>query len=257
MKTIILCGGKGTRLREETEHKPKPMVRVGSMPILVHIMKIYAHYGFKDFVLCLGYKGDMIKEYFLTLSDYSQDFSYDFSNGKVTYLGDHHAIDFNITFAETGASTLSGERVLTAASKYVEDEQFMVTYGDGVSDINIEALLNFHNQHPNDRVGTISGVHPSTKYGKLSFDDSGKIISFEEKPQLQDYINGGFMVFEKSALEYMQEGEMLEDALQRMTEAGKLNMYQHNGFWDSMDTYKDFKVLNEMWNNNPAWKIWD
>lgn len=257
MKTIILCGGKGTRLREETEYKPKPMVSVGGVPILVHIMKIYAHYGFKEFILCLGYKGDVIKDYFLTLSKYEQDFEYDFATDEINYLGDHHDIDFKITFAETGESTLSGERVLKAASKYVDEDQFMVTYGDGVSNVDISKLVEFHNQRNKDIQGTITGVHPSTKYGQLKFNDKFKINTFQEKPQLQDYINGGFMVFEKEALKHMKKGEMLEDALARMTKLGKLNAFIHEGFWHSMDTYKDFKELNSMWEDNPQWKIWD
>jgi glucose-1-phosphate cytidylyltransferase len=257
MKTIILCGGKGTRLREETEYKPKPMVRIGGMPILLHIMKIYAYYGYKDFVLCLGYKGDAIKEYFLTLSDYSQDFAYDFSNDKINYLGGHHGIDYKITFVNTGEDTLSGERVKIAASKYAKDDQFMVTYGDGLSNVDIKKLVNFHNSHNKESAGTITGVHPSSKYGLLKFDSNNKILKFEEKPQLQDYINGGFMIFEKSALKYIKEGEMLEDSLKRMTEAGKLNINVHDDFWHSMDTYKDFEDLNKLWKNNPKWKVWD
>lgn len=257
MKVLILCGGKGTRLREETEYKPKPMVTIGDAPILLHIMKGYAHYGFKEFVLCLGYKADSIKNYFLTLSDYSKDFEYDFEKNKVSYLSEHHKIDYKITFADTGEDTLSGERILIAASKYVGDEQFMVTYGDGVSDVNITELLENHNQQRTNRVATISGVHPSTKYGLLNFDETGKVQKFQEKPQLHDYINGGFMVFEKNALEHLREGEMLEDGLARMTQVGKLGVYKHDGFWHSMDTYKDVQDLNAMWKNNPAWKIWD
>lgn len=257
MKVLILCGGKGTRLREETEYKPKPMVTIGDTPILMHIMKMYAHYGFKDFVLCLGYKADTIKNYFLTLSDYSKDFEYDFSKNKVTYLSERHKVDYKITFADTGENTLSGERVMMAASKYVPDEQFMVTYGDGVSNVNIIELIEFHNQHRQQRVATISGVHPSTKYGLLQFDDNGLVNKFQEKPQLHDYINGGFMVMEKSALEHLREGEMLEDGLARMTTAGVLGVYKHDGFWHSMDTYKDYQDLNQLWNNNPVWKVWD
>lgn len=257
MKVLILCGGKGTRLREETEYKPKPMVTVGDAPILLHIMKIYAHYGFKDFVLCLGYKGDMIKEYFLTLSDYSKDFEYDFANGQVNYLSEQHKVDYKITFVDTGEDTLSGERVLIAASKYVTDDQFMVTYGDGVSNVDIVQLIEFHNRYRDQRPATISGVHPSTKYGLLHFMDDGRVTKFQEKPQLQDYINGGFMVFEKSALEYLRAGEMLEESLARMTEAEKLGVYTHDGFWHSMDTFKDYQDLNAMWKNDPQWKIWD
>lgn len=256
MKTFILCGGKGTRLREETEYKPKPMVDVGGLPIVVHIMKLYAHYGFKDFVLCLGYKGDVIKDYFLNLSKYEKDFSFDFSTGEVEYLSEHHDLDYKITFAETGENTLSGERVLIAAQKYATEDQFMVTYGDGVSDVDIKVLVEFHTQQPTDSLGTITGVHPSTKYGKLDFNDQNVLTSFQEKPQLEEYINGGFMVFQKTALEHLQPGEMLEDALKRMTDLGKLNVYLHKGFWHSMDTYKDYKDLNEMWENNPAWKVW-
>ncbi|MBU0671005.1 glucose-1-phosphate cytidylyltransferase [Patescibacteria group bacterium] len=257
MKTIILCGGKGTRLQEETEYKPKPMIAIGGVPILVHIMKIYAYYGHKEFILCLGYKADVIKDYFLTLSNYSQDFEYDFSNDEIKYLSGHHGIDYKITFANTGEEALSGERIKIVGEKYINDEQFMVTYGDGVSNVDVQKLIEFHNQHNQDSVGTITGVHPSTKYGLLKYDENFKINKFEEKPQLQEYINGGFMIFENSALEYVRDGEMFEDALQRMTEAGKLNINIHDDFWHSMDTYKDYKDLNKLWKENPKWKVWE
>lgn len=250
MKTIILCGGKGTRLREETEFKPKPMVEIGELPILVHIMKIYSFYGHKEFILCLGYKGEAIKEYFLNLSKFANDFVLDLGTDSISYLNCYHAFDFKITFVETGEDTQSGERV-RMASKYISDEEFMVTYGDGVSDIDINELIRFHQAQAKKygTLTTISAVHPSSKYGKIFADKRNVIKKFDEKPILNDYINGGFMVMNKHALKYIKDGDMLEDALQKITGKEKLSQFRHDGFWHSMDTMKDVIDLNKMWNS--------
>ncbi len=248
MQTIILCGGKGTRLKEETEFKPKPMVKIGDLPILVHIMKFYAFHGHKDFILCLGYRGDVIKEYFLNLSKFTNDFHLDLSKNTVEYLNCFHDFDFRITFVETGEDTQSGERVKIAA-KYIKEEEFMVTYGDGLSNIDIPKLIKFHQMQVKklSTLATISAVHPSSKYGKIYFDKNNIIERFDEKPVLEDFINGGFMVFEKKALKYITAGDMLEDGLQKMTKKRKLSQFCHDGFWHSMDTMKDVIDLNKMW----------
>lgn len=258
MKTIILCGGRGTRLNEETEFKPKPIVKIGEYPILLHIMNIYAHYGHREFILALGYKGDMIKDYFLTLSRYSDDFEFDMKTGKVTPLNKHEVHDYKITFVETGLDTLTGGRVLQAV-KYIDDEQFMVTYGDGVSTININKLIDFHKnqEKEHDTYATISAVHPASKYGRITFgDDSSLVNVFEEKkPILDDYINGGFQVFNKKALPYLQENDMLEDGLMRLVADKRLSMYKHDGFWHCMDTMKDYKDLNNLWETTKPWAL--
>ncbi len=248
MKTVILCGGKGTRLKEETEFKPKPMVKIGELPILVHIMKIYAFYGHKEFILCLGYRGDVIKEYFLNLSKFTNDFRLDLATGNVEYLNCYHDLDFRITFVETGEDTQSGERV-KIASQYIEDDEFMVTYGDGVSNIDIPKLIKFHQSQTKKHgiLATISAVHPSSKYGKIYADKNNILERFDEKPVLDDYINGGFMVLNRGALKFLKDGDMLEDGLQKMTKKGRLSQFCHDGFWHSMDTMKDVIDLNKMW----------
>lgn len=254
MKTIILCGGKGTRLREETEFRPKPMVTIGGMPILLHIMNIYASHGFKDFVLCLGYKGDMIREYFLNLANFSNDLELNLSTGQIRHLNNVAARDYTVSFVETGADTESGERVKIAA-KYVADDQFLVTYGDGVSSVDITSLIAYHqNQiHQHQTVATITGTHPSSKYGQVVTDERNVLTHFDEKPTLEGYINAGFMVFNQDALNYLQAGETLEQGLQRMTGAGKLSMFRHEGFWHGMDTMKDVQYLNHIWAEQKPW----
>ncbi|OGI22341.1 MAG: hypothetical protein A2808_01090 [Candidatus Moranbacteria bacterium RIFCSPHIGHO2_01_FULL_55_24] len=259
MKTVILCGGKGTRLREETEFKPKPMVEIGDLPILVHIMRFYAEQGFNEFVLCLGYKGDVIKDYFLNLSKFVNDFHLDLKTNSIEYLNNGHNFDFKITFVETGEDTQSGERV-KMASKYIPEEEFMVTYGDGVSDIDIRKLIQFHKKQKQKHgtVTTLSAVHPSSKYGKIYADKNNVLEKFDEKPVLADYINGGFMVMEKAALKYIKDGDMLEDGLQKMTKKHKLSQYCHSGFWHSMDTMKDVMDLNKMWESGKRpWALWE
>jgi glucose-1-phosphate cytidylyltransferase len=257
MKTIILCGGQGTRLREETEFKPKPMVSIGNMPILMHIMMTYAHYGHKDFVLCLGYKSEMIKNYFLNLRGFTNDFSLDLSSQEIKYLNRSNNFDFKITFVETGVDTPSGDRI-KMATKYIEDDDFMITYGDGVSNIDINKLINYHREQTNKHniLATISAVRPSSKYGKILFNEHNIVEQFSEKPVLDDYINGGFMVFNKEALNYINDGDMLEDSLIRKTQNQKLGLYKHDGFWHSMDTYKDVVDLNNLWNKSKPWAVW-
>ncbi len=229
MKTIILCGGKGTRMREETEFKPKPMVMVGYKPMLWHIMKIYAHYGYNHFIFALGYKGEKIRHYLWGLDN------------------------FNIIFGDTGEETPHGERVLML-KKHIKEDNFMVTYGDGVADINIKDLVKFHKEK--DAIVTISGVHTTSRWGLTKIDKDGYVIEFNQKPLLSDYINGGFMVFKKEFFDYLQTGDMIEHAIARLIDDKQVALYKHEGFWFGMDTYKDYKLLNKMWEENPKWKIW-
>lgn len=260
MKVVILCGGQGTRLREETEYRPKPLVSVGEMPILWHIMKTYSYYGFNDFILCLGYKGDMIKDYFLKFEDLSNDFTLNLRSKDQRIL--HHSKsnleDWNITFVNTGQKSQTGSRV-AKIKRFIEgDEEFFLTYGDGVSDVNIKELLAFHKKE--DRVATMTGVRPPSKFGEIAT-EGNKVISFNEKPTISDgFINGGFFVFKRELFDYISEDEecILERApLETLVKEGRLAMRPHTGFWHCMDTYRDNLLLNEMWENGQApWKIW-
>jgi len=258
MKVIILCGGVGTRLKEETEYKPKPMVYVGNKPILWHIMKTYSHYGYNDFILALGYKADYIKDFFLNQKAFTSDFVLDTATHKTKFfLEARHEIDnFKITFVDTGIDTLPGERILRC-KKYIpeKDRDFMVTYGDGVSDIRIDRLVAFHKLQKT--IGTITGVHPRSKYGLIEIDKKNRVTKFIEKPVLNDWINGGFMIFKKEAFNYIKPGEMEHELLKRISLKKELSIYHHDGFWFCMDTYKEVEDLNLMWKNNQAkWKVW-
>ena len=252
-----MCGGTGTRLREETEFKPKPMVEVGGKPILWHIMKIYAAFGHRKFLLALGYKGDYVNDYFLKQKYYEQDFELHTGGGKDIHFlgnGENNQEDFHITCAETGLETPHGERVLLL-EKYLKDhELFMVTYGDGVADINIEKLVAFHKEK--GKIATITGVHPVSRWGLVNVNDNSLVTAFEQKPMLFDYVNGGFMVFDKRIFDYLKPGDMIEDALTRLIPDQQVALYKHEGFWYGMDTYKDYLFLNELWEKDPKWKIW-
>jgi len=251
---VILCGGKGTRLKEETEYRPKPMVHIGDRPILWHIMKIYAHFGYDRFVLALGYKGEMVKEHFLLRKWLTSDFTMGIKSGEVTATHENGSQDdFHVTFADTGEETKTGER-LKMVERYILGERFMVTYGDGVADINVDDLVAFHERQ--GTVGTIAGVHPTSKYGLVGVDERSRVTSFEQKPVLSDFVNGGFMVFTRRIFQYLKPNQMIEEALADLIRDRELSLYQHNGFWHSMDTHKDFEDLNRMWANEPRWRIW-
>jgi len=259
MKVIILCGGTGTRLKEETEYKPKPMVYIGNKPIIWHIMKIYVHYGFNEFILALGYKADYIKDFFLNQKAFTSDFTLYTKNHKTKFhLDSRSEIDnFRITFVDTGLETLPGERILRC-QKYIpkEDKYFMVTYGDGVSDLNISKLVKFHQRQKT--IGTITGTHPRSKFGMIKMGKHDLISDFSEKPVFNDWINGGFMVFDKRVFKYIKPGETEHPALKRLAKEKQLSLYKHKGFWFCMDTYKEVEVLNELWSTKEhPWKIWE
>lgn len=257
MKTVILCGGIGYRLKEETEFKPKPMVQIGGKPILWHIMKIYSYYGFNDFIIALGYKGDYIKQYFLNQKHYSHNFTLHTQTGytKIYKNDGNLSDDFKITFVDTGEETLPGERILRIKD-YIpkEDKNFMVTYGDGVSNVNLKDLMQFHKKQ--NTIGTVTGVHPRSKYGLLKIEKDNIAESFTEKPVLKERTNGGFMVFKKSFFNYLRTGELEHDALKRLVNKKQLSVFMHDGFWHSMDTYPDVENLNKLWETDPQWKIW-
>lgn len=254
MKTIILCGGTGYRLKEETEFKPKPMVEIGGKPILWHVMKIYAHFGFRDFIIALGYKGNMIKDYFANKKFYDGDFTLNTFSHKIRHHRQENNDNFKITFVNTGLESLTGERV-RRVQKYIKEKYFMLTYGDGLTDINIGNLIKFHKNH--GKIGTVSGVFPMLKFGGFDFSpDTGIISNFEKKAKIRHRINGGFMIFKKSVFKYIKPDSMIEDVFPTLIDKKQLMLFDHSGFFHAMDTYQDMQDLNEMWQHNPAWKIW-
>ena len=259
MKVVILCGGKGTRLHEETEFRPKPLVQVGGMPILWHIMKIYSHFGYKEFILCLGYKGYMIKEYFLNFEYMSNDFTLDLRS-KTDKIGlcNHSSLeDWKITFADTGLNTQTGGRI-SMIEKYVNaDEDFFLTYGDCVSNVNINELYAFHKMK--NKTVTMTGVHPPSFFGIVTH-ENGIVTSFKEKPQDESTVNGGFFVCNRKVFDYLSDDPALifeEESLCNMVEDKEIALFNHRDFWHQMDTQKHCNALNEMWDKgNAPWKIW-
>lgn len=253
IKTIILCGGKGTRLREETEFKPKPMVEIGGKPMLWHIMKIYAHYGYNEFILSLGYKGEMIRDYFLNQRAFLNDFTLDVSKNKIDFHN-NHCDDFKITFVETGLESQTGKRILRV-KKYITEDEFMLTYGDGVSDIDINKLIDFHRKQKT--IGTLTGAHPYSKYGLIKIGEKRNlVINFEQKPLMYDYASVGFMIFNKKAFDYFDEGPM-ENGLLKLAKESQLSVYRHEGFWKGMDTYREMEELNNLWETTRPWAVWE
>jgi glucose-1-phosphate cytidylyltransferase len=256
LKVVILCGGKGTRLREETEFKPKPLVDVGGMPIIWHIMKIYSHYGHKEFILPLGYKGDMIKEFFMDLNWRTTDFSLDVKQRKVTLHKNNSHEDWTIHFVDTGLESRTALR-LKKVQHLIDGEEFLLTYGDGVSDINIKELIDYHRKER--RIGTITGVKVSSRFGVMNTKGS-QLIDFEEKPEAPNFINGGFMVFSPEVFDILTDEDlMLEEEkgpIKKLASKGEISVYHHSGFWFAVDTYRDYLKLNEQWTTNPVWKVW-
>ena len=256
MKTVILCGGKGTRMREETEYKPKPLVEIGGMPILWHIMKIYSHFGFNDFLLCLGYKGNLIKEYFLNLEWFANDFTLHLGNGKGERVNHAHSMEnWNITFANTGEETDTGGRV-NKIEKYTDGDAFFLTYGDGLANISITDLLASHQS--TGKIATVTGTKPSFRFGVLEMGDSGRVESFAEKPTTDGLINGGFFVLEHGIFDYLTDNCNFErDILPKLAKDGELAVYEHKGFWEALDTYKEVEQINKQWNmNKRPWIVW-
>ena len=257
-KVVILCGGLGTRLKEETEYRPKPMVEIGGKPILWHIMKIYAHHGFKDFILCLGYKGELIKQHFLNYDVLNNDFTIKLGPEKrITMHNSANESDWCVTLADTGDNAMKGAR-LKRIEKYITEDTFMVTYGDGVGNIDIKALLDFHNRH--GKLATLTGVKPPSRFGELEVKDN-KAYLFSEKPQASaGLINGGFFVFNRRLFDYLTDDDTCDferGPLEQIASEGELMVYIHDGSWACMDTYRDVEYLNGLWQSHQAfWKIW-
>jgi glucose-1-phosphate cytidylyltransferase len=256
MKTVILCGGKGRRLDRETEFKPKPLVAIGGRPILWHIMRIFSYQGFEDFVLCLGYKGELIKEYFLYLDELSHDFVLDLRSGHRFMLGENVRLEARISFIDTGLDTMTGARVARIKAYVEQDEDFFLTYGDGLADIDLHALYEYHRRM--GKIATITSVRPAYWYGLVEAAD-GVVTRFDEKPDSRDRINGGFMVLNRRIFDYLSEegGTVLEqEPMKRLVLDGQLATYEHQGFWKSMDTQKDADELNQISTRGAPWEIW-
>ena len=256
MKVVILAGGKGTRISEESQLKPKPMVEIGGKPILWHIMKLYSFYGFHEFIICCGYKGQMIKEYFIHYYVNQSDSTFLLKN-KETVVHENFAEPWKVTLANTGLNTLTAGRILKIRDYIGEDEEFFLTYGDGVSDVDIPALLKFHREH--GKTATITTTQPEGRFGAIKIESDGIIESFKEKARKdQSWVNAGFMVMNKEIFDYLGDGsEMLEAApFERMAAEGRMAAYPHPGFWSPMDTVHDRDYLEKLWNNNEApWKV--
>ncbi len=255
MKVVILCGGFGTRLQEETDVRPKPMVEIGRKPILWHIMKGYETQGFKEFVIALGYKGEIIKEYFVNYRYQFGDMTIRLKSGDITVSNDG-CEDWTVHLLDTGLHTKTGGRVKQSA-QYVGHETFMMTYGDGVSNVNTQHLLEFHRSH--GRLATVTAVRPPARFGGISL-DGDRVVSFEEKPQMGDgWINGGFFVFEPGVAQYIEKDDTIfeREPLERLADDGQLIAYRHEGFWQCMDTLRDVRLLETLWQQGEAlWKNW-
>ncbi|MEP7279231.1 MAG: glucose-1-phosphate cytidylyltransferase [Bacteroidota bacterium] len=258
MKVVIFAGGLGTRIAEETDTRPKPMVEIGGRPVLWHIMKIYSHYGFNDFIICLGYKGYVIKEYFMHYFLHNADLTIDVAGNKMEILS-ASTESFKVTLAETGVQTKTAGR-LQQVKKYIGNEDFMLTYGDGVADVNIPELLAFHRAH--QKIATVTAVQLESRFGGMDLGADGKVVSFREKAKDENkWINAGFFVLSPKIFDYLQgdmSNTMWEDSpLERLTTDNQLGAYRHTGFWKPMDALRDKIELEALWQQNQAkWKLW-
>lgn len=256
MKALLLAGGLGTRIREETEFRPKPMVEVGGRPILWHIMKNLSTFGIRDFVIATGYKSGMIKDYFLNYEAQSSDFSVTLGNREsLVFHGAHDEADWTVTVAFTGDETNTGGRVARAA-RYLDNAPFLVTYGDGLADVDVSELVAFHER--SGKLGTVTTVQPMSRFGVMEVSEDGCVTHFREKPRLDGWINIGFIVFQPEALSYFDDDCVMEEGpLAALADAQQLAAYRHRGFWQPMDTYRESKMLNNLWSEGTApWKLW-
>ena len=257
MKVVMLCGGLGTRLREETEFRPKAMVEIGGRPILWHIMKVYAHYGFHDFVLCLGYRGNMIKEYFLNYEAMNNDFTICLGQrSQIQYNGSHTEQGFQVTLADTGLEAMTGGRI-KRVQKYLGADTFMVTYGDGLADLDLRRLVEYHRSH--GKLATLTAVRPVSRFGSVALDEDGVVKEFMEKPRSEGWISAGFFVFERGVFEYLGGDDCIleREPLEHLAKDGQLCAFRHQGFFYAMDTYREYQYLSDLWSSARApWKVW-
>lgn len=260
MKVVVLCGGEGTRIRSVDENLPKPMIPIGPYPILWHIMKNYAQWGHSEFVLCLGYRAQAIKEFFLNYDAYTNDITLTIGRDKsIEHHGNHNETGWRITLAETGQKAMTGARVRKIRKYIGDDETFMLTYGDGLSDVDVDKLLAFHKSH--GKVLTVTGVRPMGRFGELECDASGMVTEFNEKPQATaGRISGGFFVCNRRLFDYLDDGDDLvfeQTPMKRLVADGELMVYEHDAFWQCMDTYRDFQYLTDLWRTERApWMNW-
>jgi glucose-1-phosphate cytidylyltransferase len=254
---VILCGGLGTRLREETEFRPKPMVEVGGRPILWHIMKTYAHHGFLEFVLCLGYRGNSIKEYFLNYEAMSNDFSIRLGDKSyIQYHGAHGEQQFYVTLADTGIDSMTGGRI-KKIRRYIDGDTFLMTYGDGLSNVNVGDVVKFHKSH--GRIATVTTVAPISRFGMIDLAENDRVSSFNEKPKTDGWMNAGYFVLNSQVFDYLGADDCIfeREPLERLARDGQLMAYRHDGFFYAMDTFREYQHLNELWNRGAApWRIW-
>lgn len=254
MKVVILAGGYGTRIRDVAEDIPKPMIPIGRYPILWHIMKTYAAFGYKEFIVCLGYKGEVIKNFFLNYEAYTRDFTVEFgAEAGITYHSEHAEADWKITLVDTGVTSMTGSRI-SRIRRYVEGEDFMLTYGDGVSDVDIAKLVAFHQSH--DKTLTVTGVRPPGRFGEMVHDESGRILEFNEKPQATaGRISGGFFVASPELFSCLDDRADLvfeQEPMRQLVQDGELMMFEHDGFWQPMDTSREYQLLNALYEKGEA-----
>ena len=258
MKVVILAGGFGTRISEESYLKPKPMIEIGDKPILWHIMKLYSYYGFNEFIICLGYKSHMIKEFFADYYLHTSDVTFDLKNNEMT-VHNNYSEPWKVTLVDTGLETMTGGRIKRIDKYLPSDEPFLLTYGDGVSDVNIQEVLDFHKSH--GKLATLTAVNPLGRFGVIDINKDATIERFAEKTREDaGWINGGFMVLEPKVLDYIENDNIVfeNEPLENLSRDGQLKAYKHDGFWMCMDTKRDHDNLNEMWSKGDApWKIWD
>lgn len=260
MKVMILCGGLGTRIRDVAENVPKPMVHVGGYPILWHIMNYYAHAGFRDFVLCLGYKGQAIKDFFLNYEPHTRDFTITLGGkGGIEFHDSRALAQWRVTLADTGESAKTGARVRRAFKYIGDDEEFLLTYGDGVGDVDLAALVAFHRAR--GKAMTVTGVRPPGRFGELVNSPDGRVVEFNEKPQASGgRISGGFFVCSRKVFDYLPDDEELvleTEPMRRLVADGELMVYEHDGFWQPMDTFRDYELLNGLYQSgNAPWRVW-
>ena len=257
MKVVILAGGHGTRLSEETTLKPKPMVEIGGKPILWHIMKIYSFYGFNDFIICLGYKGYVVKEYFANYFLHESNVTFDFTNGNKLIIHEHSVEPWKVTLVDTGLNTMTGGRIKRVRS-HLDNETFMLTYGDGVGNIDINNLVKFHHSH--GKFATVTSAQPSGRFGALEIDADNNVINFQEKPMADgSWINAGFFILEPNVFDFIEGDNTYfeKEPLEKLTQSGQLMAFKHYDFWKPMDTLRDKTILEEYWEKgNAPWKLW-
>lgn len=258
MKAVLLAGGLGTRMREETEFRPKPMVEVGGRPVLWHIMKILGQSGISEFVVCTGYKSEYIKNYFSNYGASNLDFTITLGDtSSIQYHGSHDEFDWQVTVADTGLSTMTGGRI-KRIQRYVGDEAFLCTYGDGIADVDIRALMEFHKSH--GKIATMTTTQPFSRFGVVDLAEDGAVGKFREKPKTEDWINIGYFIFEPAIFDYLDGDATVleEEPLHRLAQDGQIAAFRHSGFWQPMDTFRESQMLNDLWNSGtPPWKTWE